>query len=182
MSEGDEKTNNMAKRPNGRKIPALEWDLSVNQEHIGYGNGNRKAILTGKPCTIRGPFWRYGRHVINIKIHKCGHVGIGIVDKAFQIAAGHWLGEGKHSWGTLDNLNHHQGKKMFFNVDYQLQVKTGDVVTVDVDLNNNVLNWAINGQYLSANDIAFNIPNQVAVAASLWNVGDCVEIIQHKYM
>ena len=135
-----------------------------------------------KSCTIRGPFWRNGRHIINVKIHKCGHVGVGIVDKAFQIGEGHWLGEDIHSWGTWDNDNHHQGKKMYFNVEHKLKVKTGDVVTVDVDLYNHVLNWAINGQYLSSDDIALNIPKQVALAASLWNGGDSVEIVQYKRM
>ena len=41
------------------------------------------------------------------------------------------------------------------------------MVTVDVDLNEKTLNWAINAQYLSVEDVATSTSQEIAFAASI---------------
>ncbi len=47
-------------------------------------------------------------------------------------------------------------------------------------LNKNELNFAVNGQYFSDGPIFSNIPDEVALSVSLWNVGNAVEILQYN--
>eukprot|EP01084_Bolivina_argentea_P084879 153462_1 len=154
------------------------WDLSVNSQQIGFSYDNRRATLKGRPCTVRSPFWKSGRHIVNIKIHIGGHIGIGIVDKEFNIGVGNWIGEDEHSYGTWDDSPAFHANDDL-PVTNELTVKQGDIVTVDVDLDNHTLNWAINGQYLSIDDTVTGIPKHVALAASLWEKEESIEIIQY---
>eukprot|EP01083_Nonionella_stella_P317592 1157314_1 len=106
-------------------------------------------------------------------------MGVGIVDKTFNIAPGNYLGQDKHSYGTwdTDSVACHATENL--PVIHKLKVKQGDIVTVDVNLYNYTLNWAINGQYLSTDDTATGIPKEVALAASLWTSNESIEIIQY---
>eukprot|EP01084_Bolivina_argentea_P070259 127743_1 len=182
----DEKDNHSN---NGKKA-SLTWDLAVNSKHIQYTNENHTATATTTQYIARGPFWRSGRHIVNIKLHKSECTGIGIVDKAFTIAKrqtdGASIGQDTHSYGLWSGTAYHW---CCHNWSYQTKknllpenpgMKTGDIVTIDVDLDKKILNWAINGQYLAVNDIATNIPNQVAIAAVFWIKGDSAEIIQYQ--
>ena len=160
-----------------------KWDLSVNNAYIEYSNNYHTAKLKQKSTiTIRGPFWKSGRHIVHFKMHKVGHDGVGIINKAYDISEGQWIGSNKNSYGTWDTTSgcvaYHNGG---LPVDRKLKFKQGDIVTVDIDLNDYTLNWAINGIFLSDGDTATNIPKQVAFAASLSQQGDCIEIIDYSY-
>ena len=168
----------------------LHWDISVNHNHITYSNGKRKITNLADGHTARGPFWKCCRHIIQIKVHEVGHVGIGIVTKAFSIS-NHWVGQDSNSYGIWDRDDCyivHQDKRWGYNESNQynrvktrkLLVKKDDIVTVDLDLNDRTLNFAINGTYLSDQDLFENIASPVAVAASLWRKDDCVEIIDYQ--
>eukprot|EP00483_Globobulimina_turgida_P008987 UN09005 len=159
----------------------LEFDIAVNRKEISYGDYNRSAMLQSKTsCTIRGPFWNHGRHIVNIYIAKASHVGVGIVNKLFNASPGNYLGQNENSYGTWDSVVAlHRGAGPSNAVKHAIKTKDGDVVTVDVDLNQRILNFAINGQYLSDIPIFKNIPKEVAIAASLWTSGNSVEILQY---
>ena len=79
----------------------LEWDMSVNHDSFALSKGNRMATQKAKQRTIRTPFIKKGtgRYIVNIKVHKLGHVGVGILNKTFKISAGH-LGQSTNSYGT----------------------------------------------------------------------------------
>eukprot|EP01084_Bolivina_argentea_P108152 193278_1 len=160
----------------------FKWDLSVSPQQAQYSNYNQTATAISQ-CNVRGPFWSSGRHLINIKVIKGGdgssQVGIGAVDKLFDISPGHYVGEDSHSYGTWDNTCpcHNKGP---LKVVHDKLLREGDIVTVDLDLNKNTISWAINGQYLSDKDIATNIPNPAAIAVTLWIPGVCVQVIEYK--
>lgn len=134
----------------------ISWDASVNYGEIRYSNHNRTATLVGKGCSIRTPFLSSGRHIFNVYLHKTAHGGIGIMSKDFTIAPGNWIGQDKNAWGTWDNVVAYHNRTGL-PVSNQTKIKTGDIVTVDINLNKQVLNWAINGVYLSNKDIAIGI-------------------------
>eukprot|EP01083_Nonionella_stella_P158138 514315_1 len=161
-----------------------KWDLSVNNKYIEYSNNFHTAKLReGKCITIRGPFWKSGRHIVHFKMHKVGHDGVGIISKAFDISEDHWIGNDNHSYGTWDTssgcIAYHLG---CLPVDRELKFKQGDIVTVDINFNDyTYLSWAINGVFLSDGDTVNNMPKQVAFAVTLSKQHDCVEIVGYSY-
>ena len=161
-----------------------QWDLSVNENYIEYSNNYHSATLKEKKTvTMRGPFWKSGRHIIHFKIHKVSHGGVGIVSKAYDISPDNWIGKDKQSYGTWDISSgcvaYHQA---CLPVQRTLKFKSGDTVTVDINLNDYTLNWAINGVFLSDGDTATNIQKQVAFAATLTAKDSCIEIIGYSYL
>eukprot|EP00483_Globobulimina_turgida_P002731 UN02736 len=170
----------------------LWWDISVNHRYLVYSNNKRTVQNLESGHTARGPFWKSGRHIVQIKVHQKGHVGIGIVTKAFPVGL-KWVGEDKNSYGLWDRADVyivHQEKKWGYHqpnknnriTTRKLLIADGAVVTVDLDLNERTLNLAVNGQFVSDEDLFENIPCPAAVAASLWRKDDSVEIIDYQKM
>ena len=159
----------------------LTWDIAVNHKSIKYTNNNTRACVIGEKCTVRTPFFDKGRHIVNLKVPVLVHSGVGAISKVFNIQSGNWIGRDVHSFGTWDDVVAYHNNKML-TVTHQTKLKAGDMVTVDLDLSKQTLNWAVNGQYLSKNDIATDIPTPIAIAATLWNKGDTVQIIQYTRM
>ena len=162
----------------------LHWDISVSHDKLIYSNGKRKVKLIDDNRTARGPFWKYGRHITQIKIHKCEHVAVGIVNKTFPIKT--WIGKDEHSYGLwFDRMFIlHNNAKWKADEIKKLVIKQGDIVTIDVDLNNKTLNFAVNGECLSGQDLAFNNNDlyPIAVAVTLQRANDCVEIVDYTEM
>eukprot|EP01084_Bolivina_argentea_P284353 487320_1 len=162
---------------------SLQFDIAVNPKEVRFGNGNQVATLTGKNCTIRGPFWSHGRHIVNLHVPKANHVGLGIVNKLFKVGPGTYVGQCANSYGTWDNgVALHLGAWDYAKTNKNgVKTKDGDIVTIDVDLDKSELNFAINGQYFSDGPIFSNIPKEVALAVSLWVAGNSVEILQYNF-
>eukprot|EP01083_Nonionella_stella_P138463 421341_1 len=159
----------------------LQWHIGVNHKEVRYGKGNRSATLIGKPCTIRGPWWDNGHHIVNLHVPIADHVGVGIVSKLFDISPGKWVGGCANSYGTWDcSVARHRGDSAAKTVKKAIKITNGAIVTIDVDLNKNVLNFEVNGHPFSDGPIFENIPNQVALAVSLWKTDNSVDIIQYQ--
>jgi len=151
----------------------IAFDTSVNTAQFEYSSNGKKVTLVGQSCTTRTPFLVEGRHHFNLKIHKNGHVGIGVVSRKKSFALGQYLGHDTESWGTWDDIaDYHAGVHSTTPL-----TKSGDVVGVELDLNRGTLKYSINGTFFDG--VRTNLPKEVALAASLWKAGDCVEIIQH---
>jgi len=123
---------------------------------------------------------------VNIKVtgtNENRHVGIGIVDKSFNFEPGNYIGQDVFSYGTWDNCIgiHNKGSGPIRSGSPTL--KEGDVVTIDLNLEEGLLNWAVNGFYLNEECMFRLEKGEYAIAASLWQVGNTVSIIQSlKYL
>ena len=151
------------------------WDIAVNAKNVKYSDKNR-TVRSINACTVRTQFWSSGRHVLNIRVNAGGHMGIGIITKAKDVSSD-WIGHCKNSWALWDTSTVYLAGQTISGKN-KIKFAQDDIVTVDVDLNKKTLNWAVNGQYISNDDFCSNIPNQIAIAVSLWRVNQCVEIIQ----
>ena len=103
-----------------------------------------------------------------------GSIGVGIVDTIFEIYSDCSVGgKNEHSIGIWQSGLHHKGLKI-----QDLKFNKGDIITVDLDLNDRTIGWEINGQtVVSALTIPFDGP--VAIAASLYSIESCAQIIQY---
>eukprot|EP01084_Bolivina_argentea_P126826 224462_1 len=169
----------------------LKFHSIVNTDRIKYTNNDQKIECIGNAAIARTSFWKSGRHIISVKAHKYGSIGIGIVDKLYKISdsqnfctsrdGGHaialWADK---TYAPYNNKIWHKGGEL--PLEYKPDLKTGDIITVDIDLNDKTVNWEVNAQPLSSKDIATNIPDQVAFAVRLGQRGDCVEIINYTKM
>ena len=132
---------------------------------------------------IRGPFWEKGRHIVNIRINKkvINGFGIGIVDTSFDISSNKYVGSTENSYSYYqDGIIYNNGGKAIEKTFGGY--KDGDIVTVDINLYNNTLNWELNGNRLTQSDAITNIPKCVALAANLYYKGDSVQIVQYYRM
>eukprot|EP00483_Globobulimina_turgida_P007177 UN07191 len=175
----DEKGNSTGNNTGNNRIDVavLQFDNAANPENICFNKHYRKATLIGKACSIRTQFWRSGRHIINLKVYNCGHVGVGIVGRSFDISVGKWVGADKRSWAIWESGSRHKGSE--FTKGYALTKGGNTIITIEVDLDERLLFIAINGQYIKTDPVAYNIPKQVAIGVSLWQSDDTVEIIQY---
>eukprot|EP01084_Bolivina_argentea_P132247 233375_1 len=167
-----------------RTKATLMWDVSCNSVAVDYSANLTRATIkakTGNYKNIRGPFWNSGRHIINIKIiqrFKDG-MGIGIIDKSFNIYDNIFVGKTEDSYSYYFNGSvYNSGKELIKCGEY----KAGDIITVDIDLYNRTLNWGINGVYLTTQDTVVNIPQQVALAVNFCYKKDSVQIVQYYKM
>jgi len=111
------------------------------------------------------------------------HVGIGIVDKSFNFEPGNWIGQDAFSYGTWDNCIGIYNTGSGTLRPGSPKLKEGDVVTIDLDLDEGVLNWAVNGFYFNEEGVFRLEKKEYAIAASLWQVRNKVSIIQSlKYL
>ncbi|ETO36783.1 hypothetical protein RFI_00279 [Reticulomyxa filosa] len=163
--------------PEKRKNKTLVWDCSVNPDKISLNSYFTVATQYAKTSTIRTHFLKRGsgRHILNIKVIKLGHVGIGLVNKAFKIDSD-WVGGNKNSYGTWDNvIGYYSGAELKLPNGKKLVEK--DIVTVDLDMNELSFSWAVNGTYFGSDGPDATLaPTDWAFAASVWNTNDCVEI------
>eukprot|EP01084_Bolivina_argentea_P020504 38129_1 len=166
----------------------LMWDASVSRSSVDYShNMTTASVLTNSDHTIaRGPFWDTGRHIINIKVKRCGEpksggFGIGIIDKTFDIYGNKWVGSSAKSYSYyVDGKVYNNSVAIAANLP---KYKTGDIITVDINLYKRTVSWAINGKYLAINeDIITNIPKEVALGVNLYYKDYSVQIIQYYQM
>ena len=160
------------------------WDVSCNGESVAYHNGMTRATVVngGHYRCIRGPFWHSGRHIVNVKIVNKIKDGfsIGIVDKSFDISSNTYIGSKNNSY-----TYYYHGYLYGNGSKSATQLKgfnTGDIVTIDVDLDKGTLNWAINGNYLTQKDAFIQIPKQAALACNMHYAKDSIQIIQYYRM
>ena len=109
--------------------------------------------------------------IINIKIvHRTKDgFGIGIIDKTFNVLEGGFVG------GAANSSSYYYEGTIYNNGSSPVKYsgyKTGDTVTVDINLNTRTLNFALNGNYLAADDIIKNIPKQVALDVNMYYKND----------
>ena len=170
----ESKTNAMSK--------VLQWDISVNADKYEYSNNNTFAKTTTGKSTIRTNFFEKGRHVIKIKLNNCGNTGIGIVTKSFQFGKDVGIGNDGNSWGIYKFHGGYYQKKSKIATDRSLTLTGNEIITVDINMDKNTINWAINGMFLSNKNIPLGTSEHIALAASLWNKGDSVQIVQYDVM
>ncbi len=123
-----------------------------------------------------------GHHIFNIMVRRLvGQLGIGIVGRGFLLYKNDWLGrESNGSYGTWDRTcltAGHNGKSLKQNIVNDIKIKEGDIVKVDLDLNQRTLLWEINGNIV-ANNVAIDFNGPAAIATTLKNIGS-VEIVQY---
>ena len=161
----------------------LMWDLSCNSSTVAYANNLSKATVEkgGHYRNIRGPFWDSGRHIVNIKIvHKTKDgFGIGTMDKSFNVSDNTHIGKTAttHAYWQEGSVFNNNGTIKKFD-----GYKTGDIVTVDINVDKSTINWAVNGKFLSTDDVITNIPKQVALAATMYYKNDSIQILQYYRM
>eukprot|EP01084_Bolivina_argentea_P229075 386713_1 len=158
----------------------VRWDNSVNASNVAYSHNETQATLINKSLDhtlVRTIFFKKGRHVFNIKLKEMGHIGIGIVGTKFNPYTGACLGGGSESYGTWDNVAAYgiPSKHQIIN---DIKTKKGDIVKVDLNLNDRTFVWEVNGQRIT-NNIKIAFIGDVAVAADICNKGDTVEIVQY---
>eukprot|EP01083_Nonionella_stella_P029311 80722_1 len=177
-----EQSMQAATSPHGMRFM---WDVSCNSSTIDYSNDMTTATVTAKSANvyrhIRGPFWDAGRHIVNIRINHKTKDGfaIGIIDKSFNISDNIYLGSTDNSYSFYyEGTVYHNSQAIVKSSGY----KDGDIVTVDINLYNRTLNFALNGQYLAEKDAITNIPKQVALGANLYYKNDSVQIVQYYQM
>lgn len=161
------------------KMYAARWSNSVNQKFVVYDDDFTVATSTraDQNTNVRTIFFKTGHHVLNIKLKKMGHIGIGIVDTQFVIADTKvYIGADEHSYGIWNGqgMIHKSNAQNTDNSKY----KTGDIITVDLNLNDRTVGWEINGQPLFA-DIKISLNGPIAIAVGLYHIQDSVQIIQH---
>ena len=84
-------------------------------------------------------------------------------------------------WGIYIDYDwyYDQGK---IKTDCNITLKDNEIITVDLNLDEHTINWAINGIFLSNDNIQCLIKSHLAVAVSLWVKSDCVQIVQYDIM
>eukprot|EP01084_Bolivina_argentea_P061376 112157_1 len=160
----------------------VQWDVSVNSDKFDYSANNTTAKLVGSSSTIRTNFFECGRHVIKIKLNNCGNTGIGLVTKSFKSDT--WIGSDSAgtSWGIYNAYGGYYYKGSKLKTDRSITLKGNDIITVDLNMDKNTVNWAINGIFLSNDNIPSLTKSHLAVAASLWTKSDSVQIVQYDIM
>ena len=115
-------------------------------------------------------------------MNNCGNTGIGLVTKAFPINTSTWIGSdgAGNSWGIYNDHDgyYHKGQKI--KTDRQLRLTGKERITVDLDMDSQTVDWAINGVFLTDNKVKLLTSAHLAIAASVWTKGDSVTIIQYE--
>ena len=106
-----------------------------------------------------------------------GGFGIGIIDKVFKVNENHYVGKtsGSRSYYYSGDLYKNGAGLELKGGSY----KKGDIVAVDVDLQNKTLNFALNGDYLTEADATKFTADKVAVGVNMYYSEDSCTIIQH---
>jgi len=157
-------------------LSMIGWEAAVNHQHISYTNNFARAQLSGSACSIRTPFFSSGRYIFSVKVLKSTHAGVGVATKEKNFDPNNWIGSDEHSWCNWDNGGiFHLGKSS-----HDPKVKAGVIVTVDLNIEELMLNIAVEGKYYP--QVALPHGKEFALAASLWGAMDSVELIQFMKM
>ena len=79
-----------------------------------------------------------------------GHIGVGIVSPLFNVSKGSYIGQCTESYGSWDNIcAYHKSAPCKNDLIHDIKTKQGDIVKIDLDLNNRTFFWEINGQRIT---------------------------------
>jgi hypothetical protein len=127
--------------------------------------------------TVRTEFFTSGRHSVDVRYPEGGcHTSIGAVTVNFDEGLHQWTGDDADAWGVWDNCQHGSFSE---NSGGQYCLNAGDLVTVNIDMDEKLITWEINGSPLDGLSVSGDdkIPDSgVAVGASLWTHNCWVQI------
>jgi hypothetical protein len=114
-----------------------------------------------------------GRHMWKVRMERCagGNLFLGVCTAAMKL--NNYIGHDTNSWGYYGCGNIYRGGS---SSSYGSSYRTGDVLTLQLDMDRRTLSFDKNGQPLG---VAFtDLPDQVYPAFSLYTKNDCFQIIE----